>query len=362
MGKSILYISPYLEGKSFGGSIVSWSNLELARKLSPNVKCISIGRDISSDVNYNVVGSKSKAATAFYNLLTISGRMSFSSLLDIDDIVTKNKPDIIYLDSSYLGILAMRIKKQNPSIRVVTFFHNVEFDFELNRLKKGELRYLPSLFSCVFNERRAVKYSDQLISLHRTDAVRISELYGRLTNSYLPISLNINVGSSKCDSGNKIGFLGSAFYANIEAAKIISNEIAPKLQNHKFLIAGRGFEKYKQLLERDNVEVLGELESVDQFYNSVSTILAPILTGGGMKVKIAEAFAYNKRVIASQFCLIGYDDVVNNVDVFSFSSNCQAIDILRNNLDVKVNTRSIFEGKYSNVAMAQRFTDIIDGC
>ncbi|HAH9969086.1 TPA: glycosyltransferase family 4 protein, partial [Escherichia coli] len=115
-------------------------------------------------------------------------------------------------------------------------------------------------------------------------------------------------------------FIGTAFFANIKAAEFISKKLSPRFLNNKqieFIIAGNGFDKYSKLLNRKNVKTLGYINSIEDFYNEVDVIISPVLTGAGMKVKIAEAIKYNKKVIASSFSLIGYETMLNSQNIFS---------------------------------------------
>ncbi|MCV5943161.1 hypothetical protein OFN64_41415, partial [Escherichia coli] len=65
--------------------------------------------------------------------------------MKIKNIIKVFEPKFVYLDSSLLGGIAELSKEISTDIKVITFFHNVEIDFELERLKSGGILYLPSL-------------------------------------------------------------------------------------------------------------------------------------------------------------------------------------------------------------------------
>jgi hypothetical protein len=46
--------------------------------------------------------------------------------------------------------------------------------------------------------------------------------------------------------------------------------------------------------------------SVGEFYSQVGLALAPVRTGGGIKVKIVEALAFGRPVLATAFALEGF--------------------------------------------------------
>ncbi|HEI9845845.1 glycosyltransferase [Morganella morganii] len=358
MSDKILYISPYLDtDTSFGGSIVSWSNLSKLNDSTFDIVSIAISRTYNNKVNYSINSSKNKFHTALYNLIGVSGRLSFSSINRIKKIIEKENPKLIYLDSSYLGKLAKIIKINYPTVKIITFFHNIEYDFEINRIKKNQYQYIPSLWSAWLNERKAIKYSDQLFMLHDTDSNRALKLYKRSADFLLPVTLpsssglDIQYQLNNSSKFNFIGFLGTAFYANIEAAKYISNYIAPLLPEYNFIIAGKGFEKLKSEIHGDNISILGSIDSISEFYNKIDIFIAPIFTGGGMKVKISEALSYNKPIIASSFALIGYEKVIDNLNVFIANSPNEFIEKIQNFRFIN-NPRELFINNFSNESVS----------
>ncbi|MDE9554966.1 glycosyltransferase [Xenorhabdus bovienii] len=354
--------------------MASWSNFNKLKMYYESVHSVSINRIPNSQVDYNIKGNKNKLSTVLSNFLLFSGRMTYNSHREILKIIKEKKPDLVYLDSSYLGRLAKKIKQYYPSIKIITFFHNIEFDFEINRLKSGQLYFLPSFFSGFYNERLATKYSDAILLLHQYDSNRCSKIYGRAADYLLPISLSETIGKKGSTPPlyfNKkkpaIGFIGTAFYANIEAVKYIVDNIADEIPDVDFIIAGKGFENYKNKFERNNIKIIGSIDSVSDFYQSVDLILSPIFTGAGMKVKIAEALAYNKPIIASSFALIGYEQVIDDSIVIS----CDDVDDFIKNINrtlskiksdtISLNPRVKFNNFYCSELLANNLKNFING-
>ncbi|WP_413494610.1 glycosyltransferase [Morganella psychrotolerans] len=365
MSNKIIYISPYLDtDTSFGGSVVSWSNLEKL-KLSSNIISIAISRKSNNRCDYSVHASKNKITTAFNNLLGFSGRLSFNTIKEILIIIDKEKPALIYLDSSYLGKLAKLINNKYPDVKIITFFHNIEYDFEINRLRKNQLQYIPSFWSAWLNERSAIKYSNKLFMLHKSDSDRARKLYKRSADFLLPVTLPSHIGEEYNNisfselTPRNIGFFGTAFYANVEAAKYISKILSPLLPEYNFIIAGNGFEKYTSDLSNENVSILGTVNSITEFYNSVDIIIAPVFSGGGMKVKIAEALSYNKLTIGSPFALIGYENVIDNKNLFSADTTEDFINLIKN-VAYLDNPRKLFIDYFSNESVSKQMIDEIE--
>lgn len=365
----LLYISMSLERSNYGGSVVSRTNLmALKEVLGSGVLEIAIVKNEEDSYKYEIKTHNSRIITAYNNLLGYAGRLSKSSLDIITEIIENEAPDIIYLDSSLLGNVAEICKRRFPSTKTITFFHNVEVDFELSRLKSGKIHYLPSLKAAYSAEKKSIKYSDLVITLHAFDSDRLFELYQRRSDYVVPICTEkqtvVNNTTFSNEGKFRLGFLGTAFFANVDAAKYISNKVAPLFYSQpdiQFIIAGNGFESYSEELSKDNVTVMGYVDSLDKFYESVDVIFSPITTGAGMKVKIAEAMSYNKKIIASQFSLIGYEKSKKCEDIISclvLDDYIAAIKKFNELNGVKSSTIDFFNEYYSKDACKKYFEAI----
>ncbi|ENF6043104.1 glycosyltransferase [Citrobacter amalonaticus] len=374
--KKILYISMSLEGANYGGSIVSRVNLN-AIKNQGDVKVteVALVRKFTGVYDYELQSDSSKIKIAANNLRGFAGRLNCRVMSKIKAIIKEDNPDILYLDSSLLGSIARWCKLNFKHITVITFFHNIEADFELQRLKTGAIFFLPSLFSSVNAERKAVKYSDTLITLHQIDANRLLRLYGRKSDFNIPVCIEdeladeiaccIESDHPKKDEIFFVGFIGTAFYANTKAAEFISHKIAAAFSDKpdiKFIIAGNGFDKYASTLERSNLKVYGYIDSLEQFYSNIDVIISPIFYGAGMKVKIAEALKYNKKILASSFSLIGYEELSSSEEVMTCNTSDEfiaSIEKMKNTRDKCSNSREYFLKNYSCNACIEYFKKIL---
>ncbi|ELW9443383.1 glycosyltransferase [Pluralibacter gergoviae] len=369
----LLYISMLLEKNNYGGSVVSRQNLKAIKANSQiEVAEIAILKKNEMTYKYEILSKPSRFSTAINNLKGFAGRLNPVIFNDILCIIQKYKPTVIYLDSSMLGIIAEYTKKNFPHIKIVTFFHNVERDFELERLKNGKVQFAPSLYSSIGSERKAAKYSDVIITLHRADSERLEQLYNRKADFLIPVcigddplSICDNDSSSNENDVFHIGFIGTAFFANIEAAKFISDKISPRFSSIpkvQFIIAGNGFESYVNGLSKENVKVCGYVESLPDFYNNIDAILSPITSGAGMKVKIAEALKFNKRIIASEFSLIGYEQLNSTDDITSckhLEDYIRAIENLVKSNASASHSRDMYLKYFSDAACASYFKRVL---
>jgi glycosyltransferase involved in cell wall biosynthesis len=112
------------------------------------------------------------------------------------------------------------------------------------------------------------------------------------------------------DAGSRVGFLASfGHQPNVDAVIHFAEAVFPlirqRLPDAEFVVAGKN--PPAPLLERENsgISCLGFVEDVPEFYGSVDVVVAPIRYGGGIKIKVLEAMACGKAVIATSVAAEG---------------------------------------------------------
>lgn len=107
--------------------------------------------------------------------------------------------------------------------------------------------------------------------------------------------------------GATVGFLGNfAYWPNRDAYALLTTYWAEPLARAgwRVIVAGRHSDSLAS--PPKNVEIIGELENVDDFYSEVRATLAPIRLGGGIKVKVIESLAKGVPVVGTQFAFEGF--------------------------------------------------------
>lgn len=217
------------------------------------------------------------------------------------------KPDILFLDNSSMGRLLGKVNKKTKKI---VFMHNVEVEYLKNRIRRNGKKYLMALLAVYVNERKAVKKADSLICLNKRDSKLVKNLYDREADCLLPISFEDTFDSKKlartCKSKTLL-FIGSNFPPNYDGIKWFIDEVMPKIKGYKLLIVGKNFEKERDSLTRDNVEIIGTVKNVDMYYYEYGMVVMPLRYGDGMKVKTAEAMMFGMNIFATDEALEGYE-------------------------------------------------------
>ena len=172
---------------------------------------------------------------------------------------------------------------------------------------QGIVRYLP----VCLNEKKSCLYADKIITLNNRDKKLVETEYKRSSDILLPISLSDSVNdiefTAKSIGKVKKGlFVGSFFFGNIEGLNFFLEKVFPYV-DMELTIVGRGMSNLK--INNDKIHIFDGVESLIPFYQQSDFVVAPIISGGGMKVKIAEAMMFGKIIIGTPEAFEGYDNI-----------------------------------------------------
>jgi glycosyltransferase involved in cell wall biosynthesis len=263
----------------------------------------------------------------------------------------------------------MVVKKKFPDIRIISFFHNIEFDFRV-QCKPGikRLLYLPAILSDWMNERWAIRYSDVVVVLHKNDSFRSKELYGRKADFIHPICIANNKTESLDNSEQPINlpdkyilFVGSAFSPNLEAVKFLCNKVMPALDEN-LIVIGSNMENYRKEYSANNVLIIGSVSDLKPYYDNAKFVVTPIFTGAGMKVKVAEALMYGKCVLGSRLSFIGYESAVNSGVCMVADSADEYISMIRSfnpSTAMELKAKEIFAQEFSVSSGNERIKNLL---
>jgi glycosyltransferase involved in cell wall biosynthesis len=167
-------------------------------------------------------------------------------------------------------------------------------------------------------EAEIVRRCKKLILISGVDAQHIEARYPDsreririIANGVSEEFLNILARSI---SGNRptLAFTGAMDYApNEQAAIFFAQHVMPVLrQKHptvRFFIVGKNPTSELLKLASDSVIVTGEVPSVANYLKDIDIVVAPLLSGAGMKNKVLEALAASRPLVASKVAVEGID-------------------------------------------------------
>ncbi|QWV92445.1 glycosyltransferase family 4 protein [Geomonas oryzisoli] len=151
---------------------------------------------------------------------------------------------------------------------------------------------------------------DRIFTMSDFDRRYLLDLAPRLKVTTVPIPAGMDL-TPACYPRvpGRLLFLASYKYrpTNVEAALWFYAEVLPLVRREvpeaEFVIAGFGPPpQLLELAERDaRTIVTGFVDDTDQLYKSASVFVAPILTGGGIIVKVLDALAAGTPVVTTSF-------------------------------------------------------------
>lgn len=135
-------------------------------------------------------------------------------------------------------------------------------------------------------------------------------------------------------------FIGSYTYQpNVSAAEFLIEKIWPHIRqavpNARLVIAGASPDRIRRYKTSDErVEFPGFVEDLDKLYKKTRVVCSPILSGGGTRLKLIEAAAYQKPIVSTQIgaeglALLDGEAVFIRDDPRLFANAC--IELLQSN-------------------------------
>ena len=225
----------------------------------------------------------------------------------IAEIINKYRYDIVFFDTSLYGEAVGIVRERCPKVRIVVHCHNFEKKYFEDMRKNGEAG--PDSETVARCEAASLRASDRIVLISREDREAVCREYGipgeacavippALADGYHPYSR-----AEKADP--YVLFLGSAFFANLEAARFLIRKVAP-YADKKIVLAGKGMECLSDEAG-ENTQVIGFVPSLAELMGGAAAFVSPVFSGSGAKIKIVEALMHGKRLIASEESLFGYD-------------------------------------------------------
>lgn len=291
------------------------------------------------------------------------------------EIISSNKFDLIQLEGLYLSPYIITIRKFTSS-PIIYRSHNIEHEI-WKRVAANEQNAIKSWYYSLLSSRikrmevEITNQIDALIAISKRD-----ELWF-LSNGFDNPSITIPSGypctetlQSNNEINNDVCFLGSLdWIPNQEGLIWFLNQVWPKIvsadPNIKFHIAGRNASPIlaEKVTKYKNVVFHGEVENAQQYLSSYSVLAVPIISGSGMRVKIAEGMMLGKAIVTTTVGIEGIDAQNNEQVIIADSPEefANRILFLFQNSDFKqrlmANARIFALSKFDNKELTLELVD-----
>jgi glycosyltransferase involved in cell wall biosynthesis len=244
--------------------------------------------------------------------------------------------DIIQLEGPYPGLYLDVIRKESDA-RISLRAHNVEHLIwerkalhETSLLKRWYFRNMAQRLKRY--ELEVAQEVDLLVPISDEDASYFIENGLQKPMLTIPAGLNMeNYPLTKLPTGPSIFFIGALdWLPNQEGLdwflRNIFLNLLSEIPELSFHVAGRNAPAhFEKKLKHPNIIYHGEVEDAQTFIQSYQLMVAPLLTGSGIRVKILEAAALGRPVITTSagiegLAVIKHPCVIVEDDPLRFSS------------------------------------------
>lgn len=233
-------------------------------------------------------------------------------------VLRENKFDIIHLESLFMTPYIHTIRRASKA-KIILRSHNLEYIIWEN-LARGT-KNLPKKTYLKILSRQLKKYElnvlkdvDGIAAISYEDHKKYLSLKSNKPIVNIPFGVDLKnyLPSGKVVEPNSIFHIGAMDWKpNVEGVDWFIKNVWPLLQQKnkflKFYLAGKAMpDRYKEL-ESQQIYCLGEVPDAKQFMDSKQIMVVPLLSAGGIRVKIIEGFAMKKCIVSTKKGAEGID-------------------------------------------------------
>lgn len=216
--------------------------------------------------------------------------------------------DIFYINYTYLS--KAFVHAPHSTLKIL----DTHDKFSGRRQLLEKLGIAPEFFHTTEEEEiKAFDRSDLVLAIKEEEEKIFGDLIGdpdkvmTLTHSDLLFKQVVPKESSEY---LRIGFIGGRNNINKQNFTRFLEIALPQFEAFfapiKLVIAGSVCKDFENLRVHPHVELLGYLDSVEEFYSHIDACIIPMDISSGQKIKTAEAFAFGAPLIAHAHAMEGY--------------------------------------------------------
>jgi len=235
----------------------------------------------------------------------------------MDKLAKLERYDLIHIDT--LGLFPYALLFSN--VPYVLNHHNIEshmmsvrFNMEKNNFKK--MYFKREAIKLREYECNVCKKSAMNLVVSDLDSLRLKEVVGEVDVTVVQNGVDLEYFTASNyfdrDDGGLVFAGGMSYYPNREAVLYFISEIWPLLRedniNRRVTIIGRNPPtELLRIAQHSNIIVPGYVEDVRPYISSAKIYICPIKNGGGTRLKILDALAMGKPLVATGFAVEGLD-------------------------------------------------------
>lgn len=206
--------------------------------------------------------------------------------------------DAIYITRFSVAEKYLDVIRERTNAKVI--FNNADLHFlrELRTVGKTNEYTLEHALNTRSRELAVLQKVDAVLSYNETEhAVILSHVLKHDNIFRCPWVLTPKTKGKVFSEREGIAFLGGyRHHPNVKAVEFFANKVMPLIIRDNpeiiFYIYGSHVPDSIKALETDNIKVVGFAENLDDIFHNHRLIVAPLLSGAGIKGKVLEAMSY----------------------------------------------------------------------
>lgn len=229
--------------------------------------------------------------------------------LKIKSILQENTFDLVVLESAYL-LPYINVIRMHSDAKIVVRAHNVEYRIWKQAATKEKIFYKRIYYMKLAKnlkkfELEHLNLVDGIFCISDQDKEFFRRRSVKAPIEVIPVYMD-KIDSYDVDySNNDFFFVGSMTWKpNVDAVRWIVNDIAPRLYKIlpevKIHIAGSAMPKTMLEKKSKNVVFHGKVENMHKFMSKHGTLIVPLKSGSGVRIKILEALSLGVPIISSE--------------------------------------------------------------
>ncbi len=272
-----------------------------------------IGRSLAqrSSQNVRVIASLLRGRPGWATVWKVAGYGE-----RLRTLVREWKPDIVQIEYHVMGQYLSALD-DCPAPRVLTEYEPGAAAFrDLRNSHRGFARTLNHLKMLVWAgfERAIIEKVQAVVVFTERDRQAIMQLAGRTPVVRIPLGTQVPenpLNPLGCPPVSLV-FVGNFIHPpNVDAALRLMSSIFPRLQLSYpglilYVVGDKPPPEIQEMASK-HVIVTGQVPDVTPYLDQAALVLVPLRLGGGMRVKVLEALAAGKAVVASPRAIEGLD-------------------------------------------------------
>jgi polysaccharide biosynthesis protein PslH len=318
---------------------------DIAKNINIKFMCYTIPLD--NKVSALPASQNLLFAKQSYNYSRFNSRAYSNKLVEL---LAQNAYDIVHLENMYLGHYIDAIR-QNTKAKITCRIHNIEYkiwqkvaqqsssikawylDKMSQRLKQDEIDVLNKVDFLFGLQTGELKQLQELGVNTRSALIPFGVKIPKIAKGIIPIPLSFcHIGSMD-------------WLPNQEAVHWFLENVWPLIlqtqPNATLHLAGKNMSKEFKNLVATNVTVHGNVDNQYHFMRSYDTVIVPLLSGAGIRVKVIEALALGKKVVSTSLGVDGISvDHIANVRIADSAQKFAEQCLISINIESSVNNEN----------------------